>query len=93
VNIRIALIALAVSLLTSTAFAKTYSYSLESPQYGKQVVTISRSDGANIPVDPRNSDFQRYVVWLRAGNKPTSYSGERASDIRAQVNAQKALIP
>ena len=27
-------------------------------------------DGVFIPVDPGNSDYQTYLVWLDAGNEP-----------------------
>lgn len=33
--------------------------------------TIQRtSDGAFIPADPRNKDYQEYGQWLAAGNTP-----------------------
>ena len=35
-----------------------------------EIVSIVRQDGACIPFDPDNTDYQAYLKWLDEGNTP-----------------------
>jgi hypothetical protein len=42
-----------------------------SPQFmGNQTSVIRTADGAAIPFDPDNTDYQQYLKWLEEGNTP-----------------------
>lgn len=48
-----------------------YTYQLTLPPLGQTESTaVKRSDGAYIPFRPDNTDYQAYLKWLEAGNKP-----------------------
>lgn len=37
---------------------------------------VIRDDGAQIPVDPSNTDYQGFLAWLAEGNEPDPYIPE-----------------
>ena len=60
---------------------------------------LRASDGAFIPDDPANRDFQEYLTWLSQGNKPDPYAAPPApppeptmADLIRQLNELKAKI-
>lgn len=42
----------------------------EIKDYSGKVSCIKRFDGAIIPLDPDNTDYQDYLAWLAEGNTP-----------------------
>jgi hypothetical protein len=47
-------------------------YKLQQPIFPNTVsnVVIRTTDGACIPFDPDNTDYQAYLKWVEAGNTP-----------------------
>ena len=46
-------------------------YKLTTPNKENNVTCVIRTeDGACIPFDPANTDYQAYLKWLEEGNTP-----------------------
>ena len=42
-----------------------------SPLFNNEQVSVIRTtDGAAIPFDPANTDYQAYLKWISEGNEP-----------------------
>jgi hypothetical protein len=45
-------------------------YKLVKNLQGQEVAIQRLSDTAFIPLDPVNTDYQKYLAWVAAGNTP-----------------------
>jgi len=43
---------------------------LKDPITNQNAVILRLIDNAGIPFAPNNTDYQQYLKWLEAGNKP-----------------------
>ena len=51
-----------------------FTYKLKNNMQN-ELVAILRSDGAGIPLDTNNTDYQEYLKWLEEGNTPLPAEG------------------
>jgi hypothetical protein len=47
-----------------------YKLTIKPPLSEKASCIIRTTDGACIPFDPANTDYQEYLAWLAEGNEP-----------------------
>ena len=70
----------------------TYSQVWDAMQGQVSDQMIQRDeDGAFIPFDPDNRDYQEYLAWLDEGNEPTVATAPQASPEAAIADSAQSL--
>jgi hypothetical protein len=49
--------------------------------HGEPTCIIRTTDGACIPFDPANTDYQQYLAWLAEGNEPMPADDQGAQQV------------
>ncbi|GAA5785658.1 DUF4376 domain-containing protein [Chitiniphilus shinanonensis] len=49
-------------------------------------------DGASIPADPDNYDYQNYLAWVAAGNTPLPAAGPDRDQVNARINTWRTQM-
>jgi len=52
-----------------------YKLCADHPIFGASNTVIRIADGAAIPFDPDNTDYQAYLKWVAEGNTPEPAEG------------------
>lgn len=53
---------------------------------------VIRDDGANIPPDPSNRDWQDYLAWVAEGNTPDPVPPPTAEEIQAANQSRRNAL-
>jgi hypothetical protein len=73
-------------------------YTLTSAALSTHAQTVIRADGASIPPDPENADYQAFLDWMAAGNTPPPSAEAPGAPVQAsrrqffQAAAQQGVI-
>ena len=61
---------------TSTVVCGVVMYKLHISLISQNHLIVRESDGAYIPTDPANSDYQQYLAWVAEGNVAEEWQPE-----------------
>ncbi len=83
-----------ISLFATPLWGEQYTQFNDTA--GKPTIIRRDSDGAFIPTDPKNSDYQAFLTWQKAGNTitpavPISTVDPKATDKAVVTDATKDM--